>query len=120
MSESPLEGRRGDTWYWLFELTLEDMETPRDITGAQFRFTVKEDTTDPDDEASVVGTTADGRCQVIDGPGGKVTVKIPPAATDVAPGHYLYDLQARDGAGDVWTPMYGALVVLPDVSRTSP
>lgn len=118
MGEQQLEAKRGDTWYWQFEITELDLETPQDITGATFRFTVKESVADADADAVALGTSAGGECQVTDGPSGVMSVKIPASATqDVTPGRYAYDLQARDGAGDVWTPMWGTLVVLPDVSR---
>jgi hypothetical protein len=116
-----LEAKRGDTWYWEFTVQQPSGEV-QDITGGTFRFTAKADIGDADGAAVVVGTTADGRCQVTDGPSGIVKVKIPASVTvDVAaPATLVWDLQARDSAGDVWTPFDGDLVVKPDVSITIP
>ena len=113
---------RGDTWYWQFTVLQPDRTTPQDITGAAFRFTAKDDLADADVEATVSGTTAGGECQVTDAANGLVTVKIDPAQTAgvSAPAVLEYDLQARDGAGDVWTVARGRLSVDEDVSLTAP
>jgi hypothetical protein len=117
-----LEATRGDTWYWEFQVLQSDRSTPQDITGAQFRFTAKVNLADDDSAAVIVGTTASGACQVTNATSGIVTVKLPPidTAAVTAPGTYQYDLQARDGAGDVWTVAQGRLKVYEDVSRTTP
>ena len=122
MDRINLEATRGDTWYWQFDVTQPDKETPQDITGATFRFTVKNAITDADGAAVVVGTTGGGQCQVTDAADGIVKVKIAAASTAsvTAPRTYVYDLQARDGAGDVWTVAKGKLTVKPDVSITIP
>jgi hypothetical protein len=118
-----LKATRGDTWYWEFTVLQRDNETPQDITGASFRFTAKYKTSDADSSAPIVGTNSSGECQVIDAPNGILTVKIPPAQTALvadAPTSLRYDLQATDGAGNVYTVSRGRIDVEADISLTQP
>ncbi len=117
-----LEATRGDTWDWEFTVLQRDRVTPQDITGAQFRFTGKYDAADADVDAPIVGSTSGGQCQVTDASGGIVRVRITPAQTGgvSAPTNLRYDLQATDGAGNVWTVARGRIRVEADISLTQP
>lgn len=48
---------------------------------------------------------------ITDGPNGKATIKLSKTATDIAPGTYFYDIQARILLGTQHTPMRGILEI---------
>lgn len=122
MSIRNLEGKRGDTWYWEFEILQADGETPQNITSATFRFTAKYRIGDGDGSAPIVGTSGGGQCVITGASTGKMTVQISKTATAAvdAPCSLEYDLQATDAGGLVWTPFEGRIDVSADVSVSQP
>lgn len=107
---------RGDTWTMRFTIQETDDETDEttafDLTGATVRATV----------GTWTGDVGDGGVIVTDAATGKLTVRVPAAATALfrtggqAGGPYLADVEITTTGGDVLTPVVYEVMVLPDAS----
>lgn len=92
-----------------------------DLSGATVRFTVKEDSIEPDAQAKLTfdsGTVAD--LEITDATGGKIVVKFKKADTENLEGLFQYDVQASLGGGAVITLARGKIEFLPNLTRTAP
>lgn len=113
--------KRGDTIELLIGPITDDQGTVQDITGSTLRFTAKDRLEDLDVDAVIVGSTADGRITITDGPGGKALVAIPGSATagfteDRA---LVCDVQLSQPNGYTRTLWEATLLVTRDVTRAT-
>lgn len=100
---------RGDTLTVVVIMT-SDGTTPINITGRTYSAQVRQYPND---------STANGTmtCTVTDGAAGEVTCVLSATATAaINDGRYYWDLQ-ENASGIISTPLGGAFVVLPDVTR---
>ena len=106
-----IEWFRGDTLRFEIE-HLDENDAPIDITGYKFYLTIK---------ASIDGADATG-VQVdvdthTDPTNGVTVVEATAAALDALVGPYHYDLQMKDPAGRIATPLYGTITFAKEATR---
>lgn len=102
---------RGDTR--VLERTLMAGGLPINLIGASVTMTVKDLFTKTETDGIEIALTGSG------GEGGEITITINPEDTAGAPDFrfgYHYDIQVDD-AGEITTPLYGDVIVLPDVTE---
>lgn len=106
--------KRNDTLK--LKITVKDADgVAQDITGWAFFFTVKTNIDDADGAALI---TVDWTTH--SDPTNGITILTVPAASTNVTGTKYYDLQAKDGAGAIYTLKYGTLTFDKDVTiRTS-
>lgn len=102
---------RGDTWTRAWELR-DANDAPIDLTGATARLQVRDDA----DAVVIAASTADGRLTITPG-AGRIDMRVPYAATAIAPGGYRFDLEVTHADGTRRTYEQDTLVVLADVAR---
>ena len=119
MADQLLTMFRGDSAAWDFAATLNGAVV--DLTGASVRFTAKNRPDDADVDA-VISKTVGAGITLTNASSGLLRVKLAPSDTSGFGGArtLVWDLQARDAAGDVHTLAGGTLRVQPDISRTVP
>jgi hypothetical protein len=92
----------------------------QDVTAwTQFWFTAKGTVVQPDNLATFQLTLGAG-IVVVNAHAGQLLATVPPIATRSQPDgvvRLVYDVQGKDGAGNIWTFQYGTLPIYPDVSR---
>jgi len=113
---------RGDSFVFQVQVLQGDGCTPQNITGWMAWFTAKEHYAVPDLQASIrLGTTLPLTGITFTSPSeGKMEIIVPPSATVNFPDTaqcLVYDVQVKDGAGNVFTVELGTLTVRPDVTR---
>ena len=105
---------RGDDW--TLKLVLTSDNTPLDITGYTFWFTLKSDIEDADPGALQV-TASSGSP---DASVGILYINIPKANTDtLVPGTFNYDVQQVDVSSNVQTLLIGKVKVVKDITRST-
>lgn len=78
---------------------------PGDLTGAKIWFSVKDEKSDPDNDALILKKNlaaggTDDQAKVIDGPNGIIEIYIVPTDTvSMSAGDYLYDVVIETAAG---------------------
>lgn len=92
-----------------------DGVTPRDITGADIRFTAKRH---PDYNASIIAKSINEGVVITGGPAGEIEIELARADTVGLPADVdlYYDVQVTKD-GDTDTPITGKLHVAHDVTR---
>ncbi len=104
---------RGDTK--TFSLVFTDMDNVAiDITGWSLYLTIKENKTDPDDDAKLKKTLAPG--DLSDPTSGIQAVTIGAGDTANMLGEYYYDFQAKTADGKVYTIIYGTMTIVEDIT----
>ncbi|GAB4483861.1 MAG: hypothetical protein OHK0044_33290 [Burkholderiaceae bacterium] len=102
---------RGDTWTRAWELR-DANDAPIDLSGATARLQVRDEA----DAVLISASTSDGRLTITPG-AGRIDMRVPFAATALAPGSYRYDLEVTHADGTRRTYEQETLVVLADVAR---
>jgi hypothetical protein len=116
--ECTIEASNNEDLILALDFAAADNVTPIALTGIAFRFTVR---ADPDDvAAAIAATTAAGTLAIGTGspdPTNRLLFIIPQSAmATVAPGAYIFDVQAiADGV--TLTVAYGQILVAQGVSR---
>jgi hypothetical protein len=115
VEETCLSIKRGDTWSRLIEFENEDGNSI-DITGWTIFFTVKSEIDDPDIDAVISKTIT-----VLSNPtAGEAEIELTPTDTAQTIGSYLYDIQVKTAANEIFTVLEGILTITQDVTqRTS-
>lgn len=107
---------RGDTWTLKIQVQNLD-ESPRDITGWTFWFTLKLNPTVADEDA-------DAQVELLveagdDATAGICYLTLLPAVTEtLLPASHYYDVQYKSPLGDVQTMMYGKQPISRDITRS--
>ena len=84
------------------------------ITGWKFYFTVKYKAEDPDSEALIAIDVTDH----IDPEHGESAIPITKEESTIAPGAYVYDIQAKDDLGNIITIVpFRICSIIPEVTR---
>lgn len=106
---------RGDDKSWT--LTFKDSSgTAINITGYTVFFTVKKNKSDVEDDALITKDITSHS----DAGNGQTTLSITNTESAIAVGEYWYDIQTKDGSGNINTVVVGNFNVLQDVTvRTS-
>lgn len=107
---------RGDDWN--IKLTLTSENSPVDITGYSYIFTLKENIDDIDAEAALQITI---NASAPDDALGIIYITATNTQTNnlVANKNYHYDIQQTDTGGNVQTLLIGKVKVVKDVTRTT-
>lgn len=118
MDANPLTIRAGDDHDILVEVTTKDeetgVETPRDITGYDFYFTLKRSPAKPDSDAIATVDWSDH----IAPESGQTMLVLPRSITaEIAAGRYNYDIQCRSADDKITTLVAGECVVLTQTTR---
>lgn len=130
--------RRGDSWFLYFQIVQDVTSlqfytafirqqipanaTPVNITGWSIWVTIKKYPNDPDNQALAQLTITGGGVtldQPLSGVGHSI---MPPSATSGLPDGVvpaIYDVQAKDLLGNIYTVESGTLLVSPDVTRAT-
>ena len=107
--------RRGDSKALIINV-LDSTGTAIDITGYTFFFTVKADNTDADVSALISVT----QTSLTDPTNGTTTISLSSTDTDIAIGLHFYDIQMKDGSGNITTLVSGIFEIKQDTTvRTS-
>lgn len=115
MRQQDLEAIRGDTEEW--ELTVLEREDgpAKDLTGAEaLEFCVKW----PRERTVIEKSLGDG-VTITDAPAGKAHIVVSPADTDALPNRrirFMYEVELRDSAGKVHTPVGGIFTLKPAIA----
>ena len=83
-----------------------------DITGYTFWFTAKTNETDADGSAVIQKTVTTHN----DPTNGQTTITLSTSDTDQDVGNYFYDIQMKDGSGNITTLVKGILKVRQDIT----
>jgi len=113
----PLKIRRGDSDSIVIKIINADTGLPENITGWEFRFTVREDIP----ATSVIDDT-DAKIHKMFNSGdtsGIATIPITTTDTNIDVKTYYYDVQYKTDTGDVDTLGIGNLFITPDITRKS-
>lgn len=112
MEKQKLELIRGDTTDYTLSFTDEN-GNPIDISGWKICFTVKANTSHPDEKAIIKKDL-----EIVSGENGKATIRIEPEDTEeVKPGIYTYDFQVVLPTKEVYTVLIGEFEIIGDVTR---
>jgi len=122
--------RRGDSLIFpvqVVKTTPGGSMAPQDLTGWFLWCTIKRTVSDPDPLAVAQVTTAPssvpagGSLALLVATAGQAQVSIPPIATRGFPDgrvRLVYDVQGKDGAGNIFTVEVGEIEVEPDVTNS--
>lgn len=113
--------KRGDT----FKTTLYVRDVngaPQNVTGWVFWFTVKRFATDPDEKALFQARSDDlsGAVTIDVAVTGQITVRMPASVTRLfpdTPTRVVWDVQAKNVAGEIATIDEGRIKITPDITR---
>jgi len=103
---------RGDSRNYNINITKSNGD-PEPITGWKFYFTAKLDYHDPDDKAYIKKDITNHT----DPENGKTIIALLHEDTDINPGVYWYDIQAKRADGSILTLARGRLEVTLDITR---
>ena len=82
---------KGDSKSWVFNVYSDRAKTTvKDISGYVFKFTLKENKTDSQEDAKIAVTKTVG-----DGTSGSTILEVTAAAFDLDPGLYYYDIEKK-------------------------
>jgi hypothetical protein len=105
---------RGDDWS--LKLNITSSNSPVDITGYTYTWTLKDNVDDPDPGALQVTLVASGSSAAI----GEVILSATAAVTtNITPQTYTYDVQQVNTTGVVQTLLLGKVKVVKDITRTT-
>lgn len=102
---------RGDTRD--YEINITKNGVPENITGWVFFFTVKIDYNQTDDQAAIKKNITSH----IDPENGKSFIPLTTNDTDIDPGLYWYDIQAKKPNGSILTLAIGRLPITMNITR---
>lgn len=109
---------RGDSRQINLQVYRSDGVTPFDLTGCEIFFTVNansDNTADNDSSAVIALKTSSFSTPT----SGQATLEITNAISqDIAPGTYYYDVQLKDGGGNISSLKQGQFLVIADVTRS--
>lgn len=108
---------RGDTFAWLWRWSTQPAggsRTPRDLTGYQSRFTVRDRKTG---EVLMSATVGDGIALNSGGTGWVQVTRSAATTAALPPGTHDFDQEFTLPDGTVVTPVMGYLVVIADAAR---
>ena len=96
-----------------FAVIFKEGDVLKDITGWTVFFTLKKRIDDDDDDAALKKdiTVHTNPTQ------GRTDVNLSAAETDALTGLYHYDIQSKDGAGEIKTVIKGEINFIKDISR---
>ncbi len=95
--------------------TIDDNGDPLNITGYTAFLTVKKKV---DNDAADAAAIIKKMWSLHTDPTiGTTEIKLTKTDTDKTPGIYLFDLQLKNGAGDIITARYGEFVIYADITR---
>jgi len=103
---------RGDSREYLLTFTRDD-GSAIPITDWKIYFTVKKNYRD-DDTAAVIKKDVSVH---YDPENGKTKISLLPVDTEVIPGNYFYDIQAKRAVNDIITVLAGKIEIKSDVTR---
>lgn len=104
---------RGDTH--TINLTITNNGTPLNITGYTVFFTVNAEKEPSTDSAAVISKTVTSHS---DPTNGETIISLSAAdTTNVAPGTYWYDIQLKDGSGNITSFRKDRFVLVSDITR---
>ena len=103
---------RGDSRDYNINITKSNGD-PEPITGWKFYFTAKLDYHDPDEKAAISKDVTSH----IDPEGGKTVIALTHEDTDINPGLYWYDIQAKRADASIITLARGRLEITLDITR---
>ena len=108
---------RGDTWNFTIVVT-DSASVAVDISAYTFYFTMK--TGDITDGAALIGPISVTTGSHSDPVNGTTIITASAAVTDViVPGRYFYDIQMKDGSGEITTIISGLVTVKIDYTRAT-
>lgn len=117
MTSTNLTMIRGDTVP--INLTITNAQGAVDLTGCELWFSAKKSVADPDPPIIAKSSGVLGGIQVTDAAGGLATVTLDPADTSAFTADtqlLTYDVQLKDGAGNITTVASGYLTITADVT----
>jgi len=114
VSQSCLSIKRGDSFSRTIYFNDED-DANIDITGWEIRFTVKAKIDDPDSAAVISKIIT----VFSDPTAGIAEIELTPTDTNQAIGNYVYDVQCKTSAGEVYTILEGIITITKDVTQLS-
>ena len=116
MSNSDYNVKRGDTLKFRFTFTYTDTGLAVDISSWTIWFTLKKLEDDPDSSAII-----QKQFKSFTDPTHGITSITAATSAQTHPllGKYFYDVQYKDGSGDVRTPDSGTIIFERDITRTS-
>lgn len=127
MADTTREMYRGDTLIFPVQVVQVpagaapgSLPVPQNVSGWTFWCTGKRHYSDPDSRAVWQVTTDGGGIAIVNAAAGMAQIVIPASATLNFPDAddvVVYDVQARDLNGDVFTVERGTVTVHPDVTR---
>jgi hypothetical protein len=109
---------RGDSRVVNIQVYQSDGITPFNLTGSTVFFTVNanQDNTADTDSSAVIALKTSTFAQPTSG---LATLTITNAMTqDITPGTYYYDVQVKDGSGNVMSLQQSQFIVIADVTRS--
>ncbi|MDM4014636.1 hypothetical protein [Roseiconus lacunae] len=106
--------RSGDSWQGLVETEIRDPDgNAIKLGGASITLQIKRRRTDR--MPALEFSSATGDIQIVDSMAG--VISIGSRQISLTPGVYVFDIQITFSNGDVITPIQGAWVITPDVTR---
>lgn len=101
-----------------FDVTVTLDSEPYDLTTHKVWFTVKDSRSDPDADAYVKVTTADG-ITITNAAAGEITISLTPEETDALPTGFTLecDVQIRTPEGKVYTVLFDQIEVEERVTK---
>jgi len=115
-NENNYNVKRGDTLKFRFTFTYTDTGLPVNISAWTIWFTLKKNENDPDSSAIV-----QKQFKSFTDPTNGITSITAATSSETYGllGKYFYDVQYKDGSGDVRTPDSGTIIFERDITRTS-
>jgi hypothetical protein len=111
-----LNAKRGDSLIFRLTLTYIDTGLPVSLAGMVIWFTLKKNEDDLDSAAIIRKQFSNLPSPTL----GKATLTCgTPIETDTLLGKYFFDIQYKDGSGDVRTPDSGTINFTRDITRTT-
>lgn len=111
---------RGDTYK--FNATIVLNGSPVDLTGGVVRMTAKWSLSDSDSDAVFQVSSATGGIVITSATAGEISVTIAADLTEPLPSRKVelpYDIQFVNSVSEVYTVLYGTLLIVPDATITS-